>query len=213
MKVKICGLTNKEDAIWAINYGADYVGLNFFKESPRHISIATASKWVAELPPFASTVGIFVNAETEEIVKTLSKIPLKGVQFHGDETPEYLSSLKEKIKGSGRTPFFIKAFRMADESSLTALDAYLDVVDYFLLDSCVQDQVGGTGVRFNWDLAIKAKDLGKPIILAGGLTPDNVKEAIKKVAPFAVDVASGVEKSPKRKDLEKLKNFITIAKK
>ena len=213
MKVKVCGLTNKEDAIWAINYGADYLGLNFFKESPRQVSLATAAKWVPELPSFASTIGVFVNAAKEDIVKTCDKLNLKGIQLHGNEDPDFLKGLRVAFEGQGRQVFIIKAFHMLDEASLDALPAFVDVADYFLLDSKVEGLEGGTGVRFNWDLAVKAKELGKPIILAGGLTPENVKEAVKKVAPFAVDVASGVERSPKRKDAQKLQAFITIAKK
>lgn len=212
MKVKICGITNKDDAIWAINYGADHIGLNFWKESKRHVSLATASNWVPELPGFASLVGVFVNAAEADIIKTVTKLNLKGVQLHGDETPAQITALRISLEGAGKKVFIIKAFRVKDEETLRQLDAFKDVVDYFLLDSYDPEQVGGTGAVFNWDLAIKAKELGKPVFLAGGLVPDNVKQAVKKVQPYAVDVASGVEKSPKKKDLEKMKDFITNAK-
>lgn len=212
MKVKICGLTSKDDATWAINYGADYLGVNFFKESPRHVSLTTADKWVTSLPSFASVVGVFVNASEEEILKAVTHLKLKGVQLHGEESPEMVAHLKSELEGLGRPVFIIKAFRMHGEETLTAMDAYAGSVDYFLLDSYVEGEPGGTGARFNWDLAVQAQEKGKPIFLAGGLTPENVKEAAKKVKPFAVDVASGVEKSVRKKDSEKIRDFVQNAK-
>lgn len=213
MKVKICGITNKDDAVWAVNYGADLIGLNFYRESPRHITLSAAKKWVPELPPFAALVGVFVNAPMEDVARAAAELKLKGVQLHGDETPSDLASLRVLLQGQGLSPFIVKAVRVADETSLSVLDAYRDVVDYFLLDAYKAGQEGGTGETFNWDLAIRAKEAGKPVILAGGLTPVNVREAVKKTSPWGVDVASGVEKSPKRKDLDKMRDFITLAKK
>src|SRR5262249_23123980 len=131
MKVKICGLTSKEDATWAINYGADYLGVNFYKDSPRHVSSATAEKWVPMLPSFASVVGVFVNASPEEIVKTVSHLKLKGVQLHGDESPEMVAQLKTELEGLGRPVFLIKAFRVHGEDTLASMDSYSDSVDYF----------------------------------------------------------------------------------
>ncbi len=212
MKVKICGLTNQNDATWAINYGADFLGLNFYKESPRHVSAASAAKWVAQLPSFIPVVGVFVNTPQNEIIKTVVHLNLKGIQLHGEESPEQVGALRLELQGMGKSPFIIKAFHMKDEESLQPLQNYLEVTDYFLLDSHVEGEWGGTGTRFNWDLALKAKELGKPIFLAGGLTPENVKEAVKKGAPFAVDVASGVEKSPRKKDQQKTQDFIQNAK-
>lgn len=213
VKVKICGITNKEDAVWAVNYGADFIGLNFWKESSRHVTATTAAKWTVQLPPFVPLYGVFVNADQNEIVKTVEHMKLKGIQLHGDESASSVAALRVALEGSGLPVKIIKAIRMQNEESLKVLSEYRDLVDYFLLDSFVQDQPGGTGTRFNWDLAIKAKEIGKPIFLAGGLAPDNVKEAVKKVGPFAVDVASGVEKSPKRKDPDKIRDFINNAKK
>lgn len=212
MKVKICGITSKEDATWAINYGADYLGLNFYKESPRHISINSSEKWVTTLPSFANLVGVFVNAGADEILHTVSKLNLKGVQLSGDETPDMVAHLKTELAGTGRHVAIFKSFRIQGEESLAALDLYQDSADYFLLDSFVEGEAGGTGTRFNWDLAVQAQAKGKPIFLAGGLTPENVKEAVKKVKPFGVDVASGVEKSPRKKDPEKIKTFIQNSK-
>lgn len=213
MKTKVCGITNKDDAIWAINYGADYIGLNFFKDSPRHITASTAAKWVGELPPFASVVGVFVDAPVKDIVDAVIKLKLKGVQLHGSESPATLNELRQTLSGLGHKIFIVKAFRVQDEASLSSLADFQGAADYFLLDAHSADAMGGTGTTFNWDLAVKAKDAGTPIFLAGGLTPENVKEAVKKVQPFAVDVASGVEKSPKRKDLKKVQDFIQNAKK
>ncbi len=212
MKVKICGITNKDDAIWALNYGADYIGLNFWKESKRHVSAATASAWVQQLPKFAALIGVFVNPTADEVLHVLQKINLKGIQLHGDETPAQIAALKVELEGAGHKVFVIKALRVKDVESLAAVDTYKDVVEYLMLDSYHPDQVGGTGERFDWSLATKAKAAGKPVFLAGGLNPENVKDAIKKTQPFAVDVASGVEKSPKKKDLEKMKEFISNAK-
>jgi len=212
MKVKICGLTNKDDAVWALNYGADYLGLNFYSKSPRHISVASAQKWVSQLPGFASLVGLFVDADQKEILKSVEKLKLKGVQLHGNESPEYIKHLKSSFEATGHTVFIIKAVRVETEEDLQGLDQFKDLVDYILLDAKKEGDQGGTGERFDWNLALKVKDLNIPIILAGGLTPDNVKQATKKVQPIAVDVASGVEKSHRKKDLDRMKDFITKAK-
>jgi phosphoribosylanthranilate isomerase len=213
MKVKICGLTNKDDAVWAINYGADYLGFNFYKDSPRHVSIKGAEKFLSELPPFSSKIGIFVNEPEDGVIKAVKHLPLQGLQLHGDETPTYISTLRLSLEGMGKKLFIIKAKRVQSEDDLQSLTGYIDVVDYFLLDAFSSTQMGGTGQTFNWDIAVKAKEFGKPLFLAGGLNSDNVKDAIKQVAPYAVDVASGVEKSPKRKDLDKMRQFILNAKK
>lgn len=212
MKTKICGLTTKEDSTWALNYGADYLGVNFFKDSPRHVSVATAEKWVPALPSFATVVGVFVDAPADDILHAVSKLKLKGVQLHGNESPEMVAHLKNELNGMGRSVFVMKAFRVRDEESLAAIASYGDSIDYVLLDSFVEGEPGGTGTRFNWDLAVKVQESGRSVFLAGGLTPENVKEAVKKVKPFGVDVASGVEKSPRKKDPEKIKLFIQNAK-
>lgn len=210
VKTKICGLTSKEDAVWALNYGADFLGLNFYSKSPRHLSVASAA-WAKELPPFASLIGIFVDASQEDILETIKKVPLKGIQLHGHESPDQIRALRFAIESLSKKIFIIKAVSLENEESLESLKTYVDVVDYLMLDTYVADQVGGTGKVFNWDWAIKAKELNKPIFLAGGLTPENVKEAVKKVQPYAVDVASGVEKSPRKKDTDKIKKFIAEA--
>lgn len=203
VKVKICGITNLDDAMLAANLGADFIGLNFYSGSPRKVSLKNAKDIVSKMPPFVSVVGVFVDEPLEELVKTAKKTPLKYIQLHGSETPEYCKSAAEL---SGLP--VIKTFKMADEKSLDTMPQYLESASYFLLDACVPGEPGGTGVTFNWDLAVKAKDIGKPVFLAGGLVPENVSEAISKVLPFAVDVASGVERLERRKDYDKLNKFI-----
>src|SRR5262245_34354955 len=115
MKTKICGITSKDDATWAINYGADYLGVNFYKDSPRHVSVASAEKWVPSLPSFATVVGVFVDSSAEDILKAVSKLNLKGVQLHGDESPEMVAQLKNELAAVGRPVFVMKAFRIKDE--------------------------------------------------------------------------------------------------
>jgi len=206
VKVKICGITNEADAMLAANLGADFIGLNFYKESPRKVSLKNAKDIIAKMPPFVSVVGVFVDEPIEELVKTVKKAPLKYIQLHGAESPEYCA---QAAQNTGRQ--VIKAFRINDEKSLEALPAYLESVSYFLLDAFVPGEPGGTGQIFNWDLAVKAKEYGKPVILAGGLTPENLSEAILKVLPFGVDVASGAERLERRKDYDKLNKFIRAA--
>jgi phosphoribosylanthranilate isomerase len=213
MKVKICGITNKTDALWAVNYGADYLGLNLYKKSPRHVSVANAAKWASQMPAFATMTGVFVDESAEAVLHAVNQLNLKLIQLHGDETPEIIRHLRLTLESAGKQALIMKAFRIQDRQTLDAIPPFLPCVDYLLLDSFNPDRMGGTGGRFDWDLAIAAKDFGKPIFLAGGLAPENVREAVKKVGPYAVDVATGVEKSPKRKDLRKLQEFIVNAKK
>lgn len=216
-KIKICGLTNEKDAIWATNLGAEYLGFNFYKLSPRKISPKLAGKVIAKLPSFVQPVGVFVNEEMKTALKIVKKCNLSLAQLHGEETPEYCEKFKVESsmphrQVTGETTKLkvgiIKAFRIKDEKSLETIPQYIDKVDYFLLDTYVEEVAGGSGEVFNWDLAMRVKEFGKPIFLAGGLTPENVKEAITKVQPYAVDVASGVERLPRRKDYEKMKIFI-----
>jgi len=208
VKIKICGITCAQDATWAANLGADFIGLNFFKDSPRKISPQNALEILKEIPPFVSSVGVFVNEDIKNIVKLVKKLSLSLVQLHGEETVEYCRQIKEAVPGIK----IIKAFRIKDETVFDSMRPYLEIADYFLLDVYVEGIAGGTGATFNWDLALKAKELGKPIFLAGGLTPENVQEAVDKAKPFAADVASGIERSPKRKDYDKMKDFINKAK-
>jgi phosphoribosylanthranilate isomerase len=205
-KVKICGITNTDDALLAANLGADFIGLNFFKDSARKVSLKNAKEIISKMPPFISSVGVFVDEILEEVIKTAKKAPLKYIQLHGTETPEYCSQAA-LLTGLP----IIKAFRIIDEKSIDALPRYSESVNYFLLDAFVAGEPGGTGQVFNWDIAVKAKEFGKPVFLAGGLTPENIAEAIAKTLPFAVDVAGGVERLERRKDYDKLSRFIRAA--
>ncbi len=206
VKVKICGVTNEEDATWAVNLGAHFIGLNFHSGSPRKVSPELAARIAKKVPSFVPCVGVFVEQGVDEIVKIAQKTGLMGVQLHGDQTPEDCRVLSERLE-----TFIIKAFRVAQESDLEALAPYQYVCKYFLLDARVEGETGGTGQTFPWELAQRAGAFKVPLFVAGGLTPENVREAVKQTQPFAVDVASGVEKSPKRKDYDKLKAFIEQA--
>ncbi len=203
VRIKICGITNEKDALWAVNLGADYIGFNFYKNSPRKISPKLAAQIIGKLPSFTQPVGVFVNEEVKVVKRIAEKCRLNLVQLHGEETLEYCREVQVQ---SPRLKI-IKAFRIRDKENLEGMEKY--GVDYYLLDSYVPGVEGGTGEIFNWDLAVEAKQFGKPVFLAGGLTPDNVTQAIEKVNPYGVDVASGVERTPRRKDYDLMREFIT----
>ena len=204
MKVKICGITNIEDALAAIEFGADALGFNFYPKSSRYLSPEKALRMMEDIPPSVWRVGVFVN-EPEQWVRDLSQsLYLDFLQFHGDETPEYCEQFA--------TPYW-KAFRLKDEKSLEEMGTYHP--DYFLIDAHVESigevLYGGTGVTGDWDLARESRKHGK-VFLSGGLTPDNVETAIQTVQPDGVDVASGVESEPGKKDWKKMESFISKAK-
>jgi phosphoribosylanthranilate isomerase len=201
VKVKICGITSAADALAAVEAGADLLGFMFYASSPRNVSLRTAAEIARQLPPFVVKVGVFVNADEDLVTRAIGDCGLNLLQFHGDEPPEYCAQFGLMS---------MKAFRIRDVESLTALPAY--PTEAWLLDAFVKGKPGGTGEKFNWDLALEAKKFGKPIFLAGGLTPGNVAAAVKKVQPYAVDVSSGVEASPGKKDPAKVKAFIQAAK-
>ena len=200
-RVKICGITSLADAQAAVESGADALGLNFYEKSPRRVSLATAAEISKQLPPFVMRVGVFVNAPEDFILRAIGEASLTMLQFHGDEPPEFCTQFGLMS---------MKAFRIRDEKSLEALPDFQ--TDAYLLDAYSGEARGGTGEKFNWDLAIEAQKFGKPIFLAGGLTPENVADAVRKVRPFGVDVASGVESSPGKKDHAKVKAFIQAVK-
>lgn len=197
IKIKICGITNLEDALAAANAGADALGFNFYKKSPRFIEPARAAEIIAQLPPFIMPVGVFVNEREEKIREIQALTCMQAIQLHGDESPEFCQRLDGRI---------IKAFQVKDKESLQNMAHYR--VAAYLLDSYREGVRGGTGVTFDWHLAVVAKTFGK-VILAGGLTPENVAEAVKLVQPYGVDVAGGVEKEKGIKDHTKLRKFIT----
>jgi phosphoribosylanthranilate isomerase len=197
VKIKICGITNLEDALLAAELGADALGFIFYPKSPRSVATETAREIIAQLPPFVAAVGVFVDEEAAVVQELVASLGLDWVQLHGQESPEYCRSLGRKV---------IKGFRIKNEASLKELALYRGSVQAFLLDTYKKGQVGGTGEVFDWHLARAAKPYGR-IILAGGLTPGNVARAIEVALPAAVDAASGTEAAPGRKDPEKLRGF------
>jgi phosphoribosylanthranilate isomerase len=205
-KVKICGITNAQDALWAANLGADFIGLNFFGQSPRKVSVKHAKELVSQIPPFVTVVGIFVDEPFESIAKIIKSVPLKMVQLHGSEAPEYV----QQVKALGVK--VTKALRLSKPLDAADTRPYESLVDYWMFDTYSPDTAGGTGEPFNWEWLQSTSHLTKPWFLAGGLTPDNVGEAIKKTHAMIVDVCSGVERAPTRKDYDKMKSFIQKAK-
>lgn len=201
VKVKICGITNTEDAQAAVAAGADLLGFVFYDGSPRHVTVEQAAAIARTVPPFVVRVGLFVNAPEALVGEAMSACGLQLLQFHGDETPEYCRQFGAMS---------MKAFRVQDAATIRTLPEY--PTDAWLLDAFVPGQRGGTGHSFNWELAIEAVKLGKPVFLAGGLTPENVAEAVRKVQPYGVDVSSGVESAPGKKDHAKVRAFIAAAK-
>jgi len=196
LRVKVCGTTRLKDALLAVECGADAIGFIFYKKSPRYVSAKTAKEICSKLPPFVHRVGVFVNETADKINRIADRCGLDAVQLHGDESPAFCKKIKHRV---------IKVVRVKDAASLKEMSRY--AVDGFLLDTWKEDQWGGTGKVFDWELAARAKKYG-PVIIAGGLNPRNVKAAIKKVQPYGVDVSSGVEQSPGKKDPRKVKAFI-----
>lgn len=201
VRVKICGITCLDDALMAVDAGADALGFVFCETSPRCIQPTAAREIIRVLPPFVAKVGLFVDADLDAIHHTAASCGLDTIQLHGNETPDFCQECQVKI---------IKAFRIRDENSLALCARYPGIA--WLLDSYVAGKMGGTGEKFNWDLAKAAARECKYLILAGGLTPENVSTAVRHVHPFAVDVSSGVESSPGRKDPGKVRAFVQAAK-
>jgi phosphoribosylanthranilate isomerase len=197
IKTKVCGITNKADAIEAIKSGADWLGFVFFKDSPRYISPAAARQIIKSLPASINKVGVFVNEKPATVKKIARMCGLDTLQFHGREAPAYC----RKFAGYK----IIKAFRIKDAASLKGIKDYR--VDGYLMDTFSEGSYGGTGKNFQWALLQKLSGKIFPVILSGGLNPRNVAAAIKKVRPYAVDVSSGVESSPGKKSPLLLKKF------
>ena len=199
IKVKVCGITNAEDALAAVELGADALGF-VFAPSPRQVTRQQVADIVAKLPPFVCKVGVFADSSLQEVAETLQFCGLDLAQLHGSETPGFCQALFPRV---------IKAFRVKDESVLDLLPRYK--ASAYLLDSYHEALKGGTGQSFNWEIARKARRYGR-IVLSGGLTPENVRQAITEVQPFAIDVSSGVESRPGVKDHAKLRAFLEAAK-
>ncbi|MBD1550396.1 phosphoribosylanthranilate isomerase [Pseudomonas typographi] len=197
VRSKICGITRIEDALAAANAGADAIGLVFYPKSPRAVSVQQARAIVAALPPFVTTVGLFVNASRRELDETLEAVPLDLLQFHGDETPA-------QCEGARRP--YIKALRVRPGDDLVAACRAYAGAQGVLLDTFVAGVPGGTGQAFDWGLV--PAGLPKPVVLAGGLGAHNVAAAIAQVKPWAVDVSGGVEASKGIKDAAKVAAFI-----
>lgn len=199
VRVKICGITNLDDALTAVEYGADALGFVFYEQSPRFISPEKAGEIIAHLPPLVPAVGVFVNAHPSRINEVIGSSGIDIVQLHGDE-PQDVCAMWPRV---------IKAFRVMDMTDLQVLQKYR--VSAYLLDAYSGDLWGGTGQVFNWDIAVEAKRYGR-IILAGGLNPGNIEKAARFVRPYAVDVSSGVEKEKGIKDHQRMREFIKIVK-
>ncbi len=200
-RIKICGITNSEDALLAAQLGADALGFVFYSQSSRYVEAEQVRSIVRLLPPFISTVGLFVNETASRVREIMDFCQLDIAQLHGDE-------VKADVGLGGRR--IIRALRVRDEASLEGIENLENHT--VLLDAWVKDRMGGTGRTFDWSLAARVAGTYR-ILLAGGLTPDNVAEAIRTVRPYGVDVSSGVELSPGRKDPEKLAEFIRNARK
>jgi len=198
VRVKICGITNVEDALLACELGADAIGLNFYEKSPRCISPFAGSKIIRKLPPFVAPVGIFVNWQAGPVTTLAKALGLAAAQLHGDEDPKLVGEIAKKIS-------VIKALHVGKGSALPAFAKYRGSTA-FLLDAPHTGQYGGTGNSADWTLAHTAAN-SQCILLAGGLTPENVAQAILAVRPYAVDVTSGVESKPGKKDPGKLREF------
>jgi phosphoribosylanthranilate isomerase len=201
VRIKICGITNVEDALLAAGLGADALGFIFYAKSPRGVTVPVASEICRALPPFVSRVGVFVNESEQAINEAVVACRLTAVQLHGEESPEFCRRFAVPV---------IKVVRVRDATSIAEAAGY--EVDALLLDTYTAASHGGTGRTFDWSLAVQAKSLRRPVILSGGLTADNVADAIRAVQPYAVDVASGVESAPGRKDAAQLCRFISQCK-
>jgi phosphoribosylanthranilate isomerase len=195
VRIKICGITNREDAAGAAALGADALGF-IFAQSPRQVDPEEARQIIETLPPLVQTVGVFVDEDLSIIRRVMDLCGLDLVQLHGDESPAFCHRLM---------PRAVKAFRLKDETSLRPIGEYRGKVRAILLDTFRKGAKGGTGETFDWDLAVQAKKWGMPLILSGGLTSSNVEGAVDRVGPFAVDVNSGVEERPGKKDPLKMK--------
>ena len=196
-RVKICGITRVEDALVAAQTGADAIGLVFYERSPRHVTVQQAAQLAAALPPFVTSVGLFVNADEAFVREVLANVPLDLLQFHGDEPPEFCAQFARP---------YIKAVRVKAGMDLLQCAAHFHTAKGLLLDTHVEGIPGGTGATFDWNLVPPRLPL--PVILSGGLDANNVAAAIKQVRLYAVDVSSGVEASKGIKDAAKIARFI-----
>lgn len=203
-RVKMCGTTRLEDALGAARLGVDALGFIFYPKSPRCIGREEVAAILGKLPPFVDRVGVFVDAPLAEVVQTVGT-GLSFVQLHGNESPEYCRELRALLPFCG----LLKAFRVSSESSGTTFTPYETCVDAFLLDTYMKGAKGGTGEVFDWSIVDKLQ-LRRPVVLAGGLSPENVAQAISEVAPYAVDINSAIELQPGVKDISRLQAIMKM---
>lgn len=202
VRIKICGITREGDALAAVRAGADALGFLFYPKSKRHISPEQARNIIRALPPLITVVGVFANERAETIAAIRKTCFLDAVQLHGDETPEFCRSIPGKT---------IKAFRLRNAETLAAACAFS--TDAWLFDGYSPNQRGGAGLPFNWEWIRQSATLPRPFLVAGGLTPANVGNCIKTVRPYAVDVSSGVEDAPGKKNADKMRRFVAAVRK
>lgn len=200
VRVKVCGITNSDDAFRAVDLGADALGFIFYKGSKRYIDPRDAHRIISSLPPFVSSVGVFVNQGADEIKEAVETSGVDTVQLHGDETPEFCALLPYKL---------IKAVRVKDTVNTEEVELY--PVLAILFDKHTDEMYGGTGTSFDWGV-LRGIVISKKVILSGGLTPENVSRAIETVRPYGVDVSTGVEDSPGKKNHIKMRKFIEAVK-
>lgn len=200
VKIKVCGITNIEDALLAVELGVDALGF-IFAPSPRQLTPQKARRIIQSLPPFVERVGVFVNETSRRVKEIAGFCYLSALQFHGEESPSYCASFPYKV---------IKSFPAKDRIPHNILNYK---VDAYLLDTYCRGKRGGSGRTFNWDIAKKVGQLSSRLVLSGGLNPENVGEAIGKVRPYAVDVASGVEEKPGKKSRKKMQKFVQVVRK
>tara|TARA_A100001015_G_C14935052_1_gene690075 strand:- start:447 stop:1061 length:615 start_codon:yes stop_codon:yes gene_type:complete len=196
MKVKICGITNKEDALNAVALNVSAIGFIFYPQSPRYIKPEEVEKIMLDIPPFIHTVGVFVNSDVEHIQQTIDQCRLTSVQLHGQESPSFCLQFNVPV---------IKAIPVKTKDDLITIPQYKGIVSGILLDTKVENVHGGTGKTFDWGLALEAKEYDVPLILSGGININNISKALKMVQPYAIDLCSGVEKEPGLKDYHKMK--------
>lgn len=200
--IKICGVTNEKDTRFVSMLDVDYIGFNLVKGTKRAVSENAVKKLAGLVPPYITPVVIMVNPDLKDVKRVAKKTGVKLFQFHGEETVDFLKAVKELGIG------IIKAFRPKNADETAMAESYLDVCDYFLVDAYSKTLAGGTGKMVSQRIAKRMKEFGKPLFLSGGLIPENVAEVVPVIQPFAVDVASGVEKTPRSKDIEKVREFI-----
>jgi phosphoribosylanthranilate isomerase len=197
-RIKICGMTRERETDHAIACGVDALGFIFFKKSPRNIEPEKARRIISSFPPFIDAVGVFVNEEAEVVNQIANYCGLTVVQLHGAESPEFCREIRCRI---------VKSFQLKPEFSPENFSLYQDVVSGFLFDTYSKKMAGGTGKTFDWSI-LERFNPQKPVILAGGITPENAAEAIRQVRPYGIDANSGLEITPGRKDPDKISRFI-----